>query len=165
MTRNKATFFKIIQLIAAHVIMLVVLIIGYDQANIIVQNLISYLTSASNEIFIDAKILFFQGMSLEKHLLLGALFIAGLLAFDIVSISKWLKSFSFAKSKCCKNCERKLIREPRQPIDRFLSYIVSLKRYRCIACNDEYLIVDNRSKRQFSTKRETLKTSPVKKSD
>jgi len=165
MTRKKATFLKIFQLALAHVVMIVVLMFGYDQAYNIFQSMVAYAGNSWQDMFSGAKNFYFHVMSLDKHVLFGSIFIAGLLAYDIVSIGKWLSSFSLTTTRRCNHCKRKLVREPRQPIDRFVSFIISLKRYRCIACNDEYLYIDNRSKREFAVKGKTLQPSPVKKSE
>ncbi len=79
--------------------------------------------------------------SLETHYLMGAAFCAGVITYDVVLIYSWLRTVSFTTSKYCNNCRNKLIREPRKPMDRFVSLMISLKRYRCIGCGKEYLKV------------------------
>ena len=165
MTSKKATLLKIIQLSVAHVAMIVVFIYGYDQAYAMFQAFASYAGSSSQEIFTSAKKIYFQVMSLEKPILFGSLFIAGLIAYDIVSLAQWFSSFSFTQTKRCKKCERKLVREPRQPIDRFVSYLVPLKRYRCIACNDEYLMFKNKTGQKLAKRSKVMQPAPIKKSE
>ena len=163
-TKQKATFFKIIQLIIAHLVLIMIFLIGYEQALALFQELTNYVSNSSKDILTSVQQLYTQFASLETYILFGGFFVAGLLAYDIVCVGKWLNSFSFSKNKCCDACQRKLVREPRQPIDRFLSYIVLIKRYRCIACNKEYLVVDNGSKSRKKSLRSknALKHSRVK---
>ena len=165
MNSKKATLLKILQLSVAHLAMIIVFIIGYDQAYALIQELVFYTGSSSQEIFANAKKIFFQVMSLEKHVLFGSFFISGLIAYDIASIALWFSSFSFTRSKRCKNCERKLVREARQPIDRFVSYLVPLKRYRCIACDDEYLLLKNKSGQKLAKQHKAMQPAPIKNSE
>lgn len=89
-------------------------------------------------------------LSLESHVLFGSLFCIGVISYDIMLLTSWIRSFSLTNSKNCKRCHHKIIREPRTGIDRLFSYIISLKRYRCVGCGKEYLILQRLEQKSTS---------------
>ncbi len=85
-------------------------------------------------------------LSQETHILFGIIFCVGVITYDAMLFISWLRSFRFTKTKSCKRCHHKIIREPRSGVDRLVSFVIALKRYRCVGCGKEYLMMQRSDK-------------------
>jgi len=148
--QNGTNLFKIAFLIVAHLLLIVAAIVGYKQIYLAFHEITLFSNIALSNIIENSKALFHYLMALDTYMLMGTLFTAGLLSYDITMLGKWACSFKFTKDTKCNKCSRRLIREPRQPIDRFISFIIPLMRFRCVACNDEYLVIKKSKKPSLS---------------
>lgn len=127
------------------------IIIGYHKAYDLTTGVIETIYSATNNLQLTLKDLLIQLLSQEKPILLGSIFTASVISYDLILFYQWLTSFKFTRSRHCKKCNHKLIREQRVFMDRALSSLLPLKRYRCIGCGQEYLIVDHLDKKNSAT--------------
>ena len=82
-------------------------------------------------------------LSLDIKIIFGVLASIGIVFYDIVMMVSYFKSFALTSKKTCKSCSKRLIREQRLTGDRILSYVVPLKRFRCVGCGQQYLRLDN----------------------
>ena len=102
--------------------------------------------------FNEAQALLIEGteyvLALETYYLTGTAFCLGVITYDIVLLYSWITSFSLTNVKSCKRCHHKIIRERRTPFDRFASWFVALKRYRCVGCSKEYLMITRLAKKE-----------------
>jgi len=78
-------------------------------------------------------------LRLDIKIIFGVLASIGIVFYDCLLILNYYKSFSFTSKKTCKSCSKRLIREQRLTGDRILSYIVPVKRFRCVGCGHQYL--------------------------
>lgn len=80
-------------------------------------------------------------LAMDIKIVFGVIFCSIVITYDIYLFYRWFTSFKFTTRKKCTVCQKSLIRERRHLGDRILGVIIPLKRYRCIGCADEYLIV------------------------
>lgn len=82
-------------------------------------------------------------LSLDIKLIFGIFGAIGIVFFDLYVVSGYLRSFKMTKKRVCKSCSKRLIREQRLTGDRIVSYIIPVKRFRCVGCGQHYLRLDN----------------------
>lgn len=141
-------FIKAFTILALNTLMIVGLLMGFG----VIQEAAIALFESTGQTLSTFKATIAEGVtflfSLDPLYFFGVIFCVGVISYDVVLIYSWLRTVSFTTSKYCNNCRNKIIREPRKPIDRFISLMISLKRYRCIGCGKEYLkvqrLIDNK---------------------
>lgn len=142
----QSSIYKRILLILANALMVAGILIGYHQAYDIILSFINTVSLTATDVTELVKRTAYTILSQEKPILFGGIFSASVISYDIILLWRWITSFRFTREKVCKDCSQKMIREQRQPIDRFISNFVTVKRYRCIGCGQEYLIADKLEK-------------------
>ncbi len=145
------SIFKFFTLIAANILLIAGVILGYGV--MFDTSLFVALTAINtvNEALSYSHASLINLISNEPGLLFGFLFCFAVVVYDLKLLISWWRSFSFTKQKKCTVCAQKMYRETRKPLDRFLSFVVPVKRYRCVGCGKEHLI----------TKKNSEKTSDV----
>lgn len=137
---------QLVLIVVLNLIMVIALIIGVKQTISIV-NFFSTLTISSlNELFESFQSHFINFMRLDIKLIAGILFCAFVVFYDLYLTFRWFTSFNFTAKKTCKSCSQRLIREQRLLGDRIISFILPVKRFRCVGCGAQYLKVERHSK-------------------
>ena len=132
--------------------MVIGIAIGYHKVYDLTTGFVESIYSTTHTLQHLLKTTLLKVISQEKPILLGSLFTAGVISYDIVMFINWMRSFNFTTSRRCKKCNHKLIREQRVFLDRILSSLIPLKRYRCVGCSKEYLIFDHFRRNKESRK-------------
>lgn len=132
-------------LIFFNILLLLAISIGIHKSVQIVSNIAS-LTITSFAELKNVIIGYFNAfMRQDIKIIAGILFGLGIVVYDVYVVISYFNSFKFTNKKTCKSCSQRLIREQRRPFDKFISYFIQLKRYRCVGCGQEYLRLDNTS--------------------
>jgi DNA-directed RNA polymerase subunit RPC12/RpoP len=139
---------KNITLLVANLLVFGVLFAGYHTAYEWAISAYGQITGTVDSLWKSIYLMVHQILSLEKPLLLGAMFSSAILSYDIILIARWIMSFRFTSERACRHCGHKLIRERRQPIDRIISRIIPVKRFRCVGCSREYLMTDRKKQQK-----------------
>ena len=151
--------FKPVFLIIAHLVMVIGIVLGYNVVFDLITSAADHLTREALSFAAIAKSAFHYVMGLDSYVKLGALFTAAIISYDLVSLYRWITSFRITKTRTCSHCSQKLIREHRQNLDRMLSHLIPLKRYRCLGCSREYLMLDStdRKRRKLTEEKSSVK--------
>jgi DNA-directed RNA polymerase subunit RPC12/RpoP len=148
---------KNLALLVANLIVVAIMVVGYQAAYSWITQMYVQLSGTVDTVWQSAYVVINRVLSMEKPFLMGAIFTAAILSYDIIIISRWLLSFRFTRERACNHCGHKLIREHRQRIDRFISRFIPVKRYRCVGCSREYLMVDKSKKKRIPSDSKTAK--------
>ena len=143
MNRNysKVTIFILVNVVTA-----IGFLLGFSEVYTIFTGLLDIFRESASGITASLQSSWAFLTSLNEAILFGAIFCAGVLAFDLTLIISWMRSFRITETKKCRNCSHKLIREQRQALDRLLSYIIPVRRYRCVGCGSQYLMTKKTEK-------------------
>lgn len=142
---RKATVF-----IGLNVIVFASLILGISEAAGIIDQISNITLTSFNELVQQVGAYVTAFLSMEIKIVFGVIFCSLVITYDIYLLFRWFSSFKFTSSKTCSVCQKGMIRERRRPGDRILGVLLPIKRYRCIGCADEYLIISSHKHSDFS---------------
>jgi|AntRauTorcE11898_2_1112593.scaffolds.fasta_scaffold19425_2 hypothetical protein len=129
--------------IGLNLIVFVSLFLGISKAAGIIDH-ISHLTLSSFSEIVDQVTFYTTSfLSMDIKIVFGVIFCSFVVTYDIYLFFRWFSSFKFTSRKTCSVCQKGMIRERRRLGDRLLGLMLPIKRYRCIGCADEYLIVSS----------------------
>jgi hypothetical protein len=144
----KTQRYKTILLTAAHVVIALGLLAGYETSIAIIKFLTGTVSTNASTVTSSAKGIYTRIVQLDPIILYAAIGGVLLLAYDLKLVGGWFSSFRFASSRQCKRCKIKTIRTERQPMDRVLSVVFPVKRFVCLGCGKQYLMPDTRKRSQ-----------------
>ncbi len=142
----KTQRYKTILLTAAHVLIALGLLAGYETSIAVIKFLTGTVSSNASTVSSSAKGLYTRIVQLDPLILYAAIGGVLLLAYDLKLFGSWFSSFRLTTSRQCKRCKIKTIRTERQSMDRVLSVVFPVKRFVCLGCGKQYLMPDTRKR-------------------
>lgn len=120
----------------------IALVVGVHQTVEFVNTVSKLTINSANEFYTVFEEYLVTFLKLDIKIIFGVFGAIGVLFYDVLLIIGYASSFRFTKKKVCNSCSKRLIREQRLTGDRIVSYVIPVKRFRCVGCGQQYLKLD-----------------------